>query len=97
VTLFTPENRQGVPVAPDAQVAPLVPAPPSIGEVRTTAGQIMARLRDPKTGCEWDTVQTFATNWLVPRLGTFQVAHPEIAVRLGKTLDARLRPQTLRG
>ena len=22
---------------------------------------IMARLRDPKTGCEWDTVQTFAT------------------------------------
>jgi ATP diphosphatase len=23
--------------------------------------QIMARLRDPETGCEWDTVQTFAT------------------------------------
>jgi ATP diphosphatase len=23
--------------------------------------QIMRRLRDPKTGCEWDTVQTFAT------------------------------------
>src|ERR1700754_4717652 len=22
---------------------------------------IMARLRDPKTGCEWDTIQTFAT------------------------------------
>src|SRR6478735_4224294 len=22
---------------------------------------IMRRLRDPKTGCEWDTVQTFAT------------------------------------
>jgi LysR family glycine cleavage system transcriptional activator len=25
---------------------------------------------------------TFATNWLVPRLGSFQIAHPEIAVRL---------------
>ena len=27
-------------------------------------------------------VHTFATNWLVPRLGTFQMAHPDIAVRL---------------
>jgi hypothetical protein len=23
--------------------------------------EIMRRLRDPKTGCEWDSVQTFAT------------------------------------
>ena len=28
------------------------------------------------------TVHTFATNWLVPRLGAFQLAHPDIAVRL---------------
>jgi LysR family glycine cleavage system transcriptional activator len=27
-------------------------------------------------------VQTFASNWLVPRLGAFQAAHPGIAVRL---------------
>ncbi len=27
-------------------------------------------------------VNTFCTNWLVPRLGTFQMAHPNIAVRL---------------
>jgi LysR family glycine cleavage system transcriptional activator len=27
------------------------------------------------------SVHTFATNWLVPRLGTFQLAHPDIAVR----------------
>ena len=27
-------------------------------------------------------VQTFAANWLVPRLGAFQAAHPGIAVRL---------------
>ena len=58
VTLFTPENRQGVPVASDAQVAPLTPAPPSIGEVRMTAGQIMARLR-AETGQEI----VFEANW----------------------------------
>jgi LysR family transcriptional regulator, glycine cleavage system transcriptional activator len=27
-------------------------------------------------------VQTICTNWLVPRLGAFQIAHPNIAVRL---------------
>jgi LysR family glycine cleavage system transcriptional activator len=27
-------------------------------------------------------VHTFATNWLVPRLGAFQQGHPEIAVRI---------------
>ena len=27
-------------------------------------------------------VNTFATNWLVPRLGEFQIAHPGLAVRL---------------
>lgn len=33
---------------------------------------------------------TFASNWLVPRLGCFQIAHPEIAVRLdvnGRLVD----------
>lgn len=39
--------------------APRVPAitPPGIERLMA----IMARLRDPVTGCEWDTVQTFAT------------------------------------
>lgn len=35
-------------------------------------------------------VQTFAANWLVPRLGAFQAAHPKIAVRLdvsGRVVD----------
>lgn len=35
-------------------------------------------------------VQTFCSNWLVPRLGSFQMAHPEIAVRLevsGRMID----------
>jgi LysR family glycine cleavage system transcriptional activator len=30
-------------------------------------------------------IHTFATNWLVPRLGAFQLAHPTIAVRLETT------------
>ena len=34
------------------------------------------------------TAQTFATMWLAPRLGAFQVAHPDLAVRLGS--DNRL-------
>ena len=34
------------------------------------------------------THQTFATNWLAPRLGAFQVARPELAVRL--QTDSRL-------
>lgn len=36
------------------------------------------------------SVQTFASNWLVPRLGAFQAAHPRIAVRLdlsGRMVD----------
>ncbi len=37
-------------------------------------------------------VSTFCTNWLVPRLGGFQIAHPEIAVRL----DASWRTYDLR-
>jgi LysR family transcriptional regulator, glycine cleavage system transcriptional activator len=28
------------------------------------------------------TIHTFATNWLAPRIGGFQLAHPDIAVRL---------------
>jgi LysR family transcriptional regulator, glycine cleavage system transcriptional activator len=28
------------------------------------------------------SLATFATNWLVPRIGAFQLAHPDIAVRL---------------
>ena len=35
-------------------------------------------------------IQSFATNWLVPRLGTFQMAHPDIAVRVdasGRVVD----------
>src|SRR3954451_5795356 len=28
------------------------------------------------------TLHTFATNWLAPRIGAFQLAHPDLAVRI---------------
>jgi LysR family glycine cleavage system transcriptional activator len=31
--------------------------------------------------------QTFAANWLVPRLGGFQLSHPNLAVRLDTSMD----------
>lgn len=40
------------------------------------------------------TLQTFATRWLAQRLGSFQLAHPDIAVRLDT--DSRVR-DLLRG
>ena len=42
------------------------------------------------------TAQTFATTWLAPRLGAFQIRHPDLAVRLshrqpaGRFLDRRV-------
>lgn len=44
-------------VSPD--VPPAVDAAPATGIARLLA--IMARLRDPETGCEWDVAQNFAT------------------------------------
>ena len=35
------------------------------------------------------TVPTFATNWLAPRLGLFQLANPSIAVRLETSARTR--------
>jgi hypothetical protein len=58
MTLFTPDNRRGVPVGPDGPGAPLTPAPPSIGSVREIAGRIMAQLR-----AETGTEIVFEANW----------------------------------
>src|SRR5262245_53274530 len=42
-----------------------------------------AALRETNDGVLSITaITSFATNWLVPRLGAFQLAHPSIAVRL---------------
>jgi len=51
----------------------------AMGALRSAIGDIT----DSGAGVLSITVlQTFATQWLAPRLGAFQVAHPEIAVRL---------------
>lgn len=45
ITLFTPGNARGIPVALDRPAPPLMQPPPSIEQVRSVAGQIMNRLR----------------------------------------------------
>jgi LysR family glycine cleavage system transcriptional activator len=42
-------------------------------------GELRERLEDRLS---ISTVPTFATHWLAPRLGSFQLAHPNLAVRL---------------
>lgn len=52
-------------------------------EAMTSLRSALADLADSGAGVLSITVlQTFATQWLAPRLGAFQVDHPEIAVRL---------------
>lgn len=58
ITLFTPDNRRGIPVAPDRAVSPLIPSSPPMGTVRDIAGRIMMQLR-AETGREI----LFEANW----------------------------------
>ncbi|WP_026870366.1 transcriptional regulator GcvA [Inquilinus limosus] len=46
------------------------------------AGAFAAAREDTGGLLSVTSIHTFATNWLVPRLGRFQLAHPGIAVRL---------------
>ncbi|MEZ5833300.1 MAG: transcriptional regulator GcvA [Dongiaceae bacterium] len=56
---------------------------PAIGEAFQRLNAAFATLRETDENVLSVTaINTFCTNWLVPRLGTFQVAHPSIAVRL---------------
>jgi LysR family glycine cleavage system transcriptional activator len=56
---------------------------PAVAEAFQRLNAAFASLRETDEGVLSVTaINTFCTNWLVPRLGTFQVAHPEIAVRL---------------
>lgn len=45
ITLFTPGNLRGIPMALDRPAPPLIAPPPSFEQVRDVAGQIMVRLR----------------------------------------------------
>ncbi len=56
---------------------------PGIEEAFQRLGAAFASLRETDQNVlSMTVVNTFCTNWLVPRLGSFQVAHPNIAVRL---------------
>jgi len=56
---------------------------PAIAEAFQRLNAAFASLRETDENVlSISAVNTFCTNWLVPRLGTFQVVHPNIAVRL---------------
>jgi LysR family transcriptional regulator, glycine cleavage system transcriptional activator len=64
---------------------------PPVAEAFRGLQAAFAALRDSAEGVlSISAVHTFATNWLVPRLGAFQIAHPNVAVRLevsSRTID----------
>ena len=64
---------------------------PGIEEAFQRLGAAFASLRETDQNVlSMTVVSTFCTNWLVPRLGSFQLAHPNIAVRLdasARTVD----------
>jgi LysR family glycine cleavage system transcriptional activator len=47
--------------------------------------ETFGRFAEGETTLIINTMHTFAAQWLAPRLGVFQLAHPEIAVRLETT------------
>ena len=64
---------------------------PAVSEAFRGLTAAFAAMRDHDDGVLAITaVHTFATNWLVPRLGGFQALHPEISVRVdlnGRNVD----------
>jgi len=56
---------------------------PAVAEAFQRLNAAFASLRETdESVLSVTAINTFCTNWLVPRLGTFQMAHPTIAVRL---------------
>lgn len=59
---------------------------PRTGEAFDILRDAFGRLSgDEQTTLILNTMHTFASQWLAPRLGAFQLAHPHIAVRLETT------------
>src|ERR1700712_336890 len=57
---------------------------PKVTEAFLILSEAMADAHgDTQTMLTISTVGTFAANWLAQRLGTFQIAHPNMAVRVG--------------
>lgn len=61
---------------------------PAISEAFELMRAAIAATRENADGVlTISTIPTFAANWLVPRLGSFQLAQPSLAVRLQATRD----------
>lgn len=57
-------------------------APPLTGAFEMMAAAFAEAAGNNDNMLSISTVPTFATNWLAPRLGSFQLANPDLAVRL---------------
>jgi LysR family transcriptional regulator, glycine cleavage system transcriptional activator len=77
VPLFLRSKRRVTLSEAGRRVAPLVS-----GAFDTLSDAFAAILADDETLLKISTTQTFATNWMAPRLGLFQMERPELAVRL---------------
>src|SRR5688572_26951064 len=56
---------------------------PAVGEAFAQLRSAFAELKESADGVLTITaLGTFATNWLVPRIGAFQLASPKLAVKL---------------
>lgn len=83
VPLFLRRPRQVVLTEAGARLAP------EVSHAFTLLAQAYATVRDVAEGTlVISSIQTFATNWLAPHLGSFQMKHPSLAVRL--EIDGRM-------
>jgi LysR family glycine cleavage system transcriptional activator len=77
VQLFHREKRRVMLSDAGRKVAPLVS-----GAFDALSDAFEAVVADDESVLKISTTQTFATNWMAPRLGLFQIEQPELAVRL---------------
>lgn len=77
VPLFLRSKRRVTLSEAGRKAAPLVSA--AFDQLSDAFGGIVA---DDQSVLTISTAQTFASNWIAPRLGAFQVERPELAVRL---------------
>jgi len=77
VPLFLRRPRQVVLTEAGQRLAP------DVSHAFTLMAEAYAAVRNVAEGTlVISTIQTFATNWLAPHLGSFQMKHPSLAVRL---------------
>ncbi|MBC3880689.1 transcriptional regulator GcvA [Undibacterium sp. LX40W] len=78
VALFERKSRQMQLTADGAQL--LKQIQPALRQIARALGQIQTEKRSP--GIKVATLQSFATFWLLPRLGKFQALHPDLPIHI---------------